>query len=233
MFNTCKVSVIIPAFNEETSIDEVLQAIPQFVDKIIVVDNGSTDKTAHVAKKNGATVVSEPIKGYGRACLKGISMLDGNGADIVVFLDADFSDYPEEMDRLIEPIAKDEVDFVLGSRILGRREKKALVAQAYWGNRLAVFLIQLFFGFVYTDMGPFRAISYNSLQRLGMKDVNFGWNAEMQIKALLHSLRIREVPVDYRKRVGKSKISGTISGTVKAGCKIIYIILKYIIIRKK
>jgi len=224
-----KISVIIPAFNEEASLPLVLKALPQEnLHEIIVVDNGSTDNTAEVAKQNGAKVFPEVRKGYGSACLKGIAMLDD--PDIVVFLDGDYSDYPEEIDLLLEPILADKKDFVLGSRMILPESRQALLPQARYGNRLAVFLIRLFFGHKYTDLGPFRAIRNESLKKIGMQDRDFGWTVEMQIKALRHQLRIQEIPVRYRERVGVSKITGTVSGTFRAGTKIIYTILKYLLI---
>jgi len=223
-----RISVIIPAFNEEASIGLVLDALPQDrLHEIIVVDNGSTDRTAEVASGHGARVVGETRRGYGRACLTGIAALDRPG--IVVFLDGDFSDYPEEIDLLLEPLLAGEKDFVLGSRMILRKSRAALLPQARYGNRLAVFLIQLFFGYRYTDLGPFRAIRYESLRSLGMQDTNFGWTVEMQIKAVRKGLRIAEIPVRYRERVGVSKITGTVSGTFKAGTKIIYTLFKYLL----
>ena len=224
-----RISIIIPAYNEEDSIGLVLKALPrQIIQEIIVVDNGSTDETARVAIDNGARVVKEPRKGYGAACLKGIEGLDA--PDIVVFLDGDFSDFPEEIVSLIEPIEKEDKDFVIGSRMILPKSRASLLPQARYGNQLAVFLIKLFFKHTYTDLGPFRAIRYNSLMSIGMQDTNFGWTVEMQIKAIKKGLRIMEVPVNYRERVGVSKITGTISGTFKAGFKIIYTIFKYLLI---
>jgi len=224
---TAKVSVIIPAFNEEPSIALVLNALPKDrLHEIIVVDNGSTDDTAKIAAAHGARVVQEPRKGYGAACLKGISEL--GDPDIVVFLDGDFSDYPEELVQLIQPIEAGQKDFVLGSRMILSASRRALLPQARFGNQLAVFLIRLFFGHRFTDLGPFRAIRTKSLQALGMRDTNFGWTVEMQIKAVQHGLRIEEIPVQYRDRVGVSKITGTVSGTLKAGTKIIYTIFRYL-----
>jgi len=223
-----RVSVIIPAFNEESSIGLVLNALPkEILHEIIVVDNGSTDATARVARESGARVVEEKRKGYGSACLKGIEEL--NQPDIVVFLDGDFSDFPEEITRLVEPIASGQKDFVLGSRMILAESRAALLPQARYGNWLAVFLMRLFFGVRYTDLGPFRAIRYESLKKIGMQDTNFGWTVEMQIKAVQYKLRILEIPVHYRERVGVSKITGTVSGTVKDGTKIIYTIFKYLI----
>ena len=224
-----RISIIIPAYNEESSIGLVLDALPQEkLHEIIVVDNGSTDATARVAQEHGARVVKEPRKGYGSACLKGIDELDT--PDIVVFIDGDFSDFPEEIVLLIGPIETGEKDFVLGSRMILPKSQLALLPQARYGNRLAVFLIKLFFKHEFTDLGPFRAIRYSSLMSIGMKDIDFGWTVEMQIKAVRNGLRIREVPVNYRKRVGISKITGTVLGTFRAGTKIIYTIFKYLLL---
>ena len=223
-----RISIIIPAYNEESSIGLVLDALPQEkIHEIIVVDNCSTDGTARVAREHGARVVKEPIKGYGSACLKGIDELDA--PDIVVFIDGDFSDFPEEIVLLIGPIETGEKDFVLGSRMIFPKSQLALLPQARYGNRLAILLIKLFFKYEFTDLGPFRAIRYSSLMSLGMQDRDFGWTVEMQIKALRNGLRIHEVPVNYRKRVGISKITGTLSGTIRAGTKIIYTIFKYLL----
>ena len=224
-----RISIIIPAYNEESSIGLVLDALPQEkLHEIIVVDNGSTDATARVAQEHGARVVKEPRKGYGSACLKGIDELDT--PDIVVFIDGDFSDFPEEIVLLIGPIETGEKDFVLGSRMVLPKSQLALLPQARYGNRLAVFLIKLFFKHEFTDLGPFRAIRYSSLMSIGMKDIDFGWTVEMQIKAVRNGLRIREVPVNYRKRIGISKITGTVLGTFRAGTKIIYTIFKYLLL---
>ena len=224
-----RISIIIPAYNEESSIALVLDALPQEkLHEIIVVDNGSTDATARVAQEHGARVVKEPRKGYGSACLKGIDELDA--PDIVVFIDGDFSDFPEEIVLLISPIETGEKDFVLGSRMILPKSQLALLPQARYGNRLAVFLIKLFFKHEFTDLGPFRAIRYSSLMSIGMKDIDFGWTVEMQIKAVRNGLRIQEVPVNYRKRIGISKISGTVLGTFRAGTKIIYTIFKYLLL---
>ena len=223
-----RISVIIPAYNEESSIGLVLDALPQEkIHEIIVVDNCSTDATARVAQEHGARVVKEPRKGYGSACLKGIDELDD--PDIVVFIDGDFSDFPEEIVLLIGPIETGEKDFVLGSRMIFPKSQLALLPQARYGNRLAILLIKLFFKYEFTDLGPFRAIRYSSLISLGMQDRDFGWTVEMQIKAVRNGLRIHEVPVNYRKRVGISKITGTLSGTIRAGTKIIYTIFKYLL----
>ena len=223
-----KISVIIPAYNEEESLPHVLNDLPQDrLHQIIVIDNRSTDQTADVARANGATVVYEKRQGYGQACLAGMAELEN--PDIVVFLDGDYSDYPEEIDLLVEPILKGEADFIVGSRMILKESRGALLPQARYGNMLAVFLIRLFFGHRYTDLGPFRAIRYESLQAIGMRDKNFGWTVEMQIKAIKNDLRIREIPVRYRMRIGVSKITGTVSGTFKAGTKIIYTIFKYLL----
>ncbi len=224
-----KISVIIPAYNEEASLPLVLQNLPwKILHEVIVVDNNSTDKTSLVGKENGAKVFLEKRQGYGSACLKGISQLDS--PNIVVFLDGDFSDYPDDMERILEPIISDEKDFVVGSRMILKESRRALLPQARYGNLLAVFLIRLFFGYNYTDLGPFRAIRYESLKKIGMQDTDFGWTVEMQIKAIKHKLKISEVPVRYRARIGVSKITGTLKGTILAGTKIIYTILKYLII---
>ena len=219
MRDHARVSVIIPALNEAHSIAKVLNAIPDWVDEVIVADNGSKDGTEAVAEKNGARVVREPRRGYGSACLAGIDALDR--PDIVVFLDADFSDHPEQMASLVDPILRDEVDMVIGSRILGKAERGALTPQARFGNRLACYLIRLFWGLRYTDLGPFRAIRYTTLQRFAMADPDYGWTVEMQIKAALQGVPVTEVPVDYRKRVGRSKVSGTFRGVLGASYKIL------------
>ena len=227
MYHSPNISIIIPAINEEESIGLVLNDIPKDIAReIIVVDNGSHDNTANVAKDLGAKVMLEPLRGYGSACLRGISVLKKD-TDIVVFLDGDYSDHPQDIHTILKPILTGKAEMVIGSRMLGVREKGALLPQALFGNKLAAFLIRLFWGFRYTDLGPFRAITYKALLSLNMADKNFGWTVEMQIKALKKGLQIVEVPVRYRKRVGVSKITGTFSGTVRAGTKIIYTIFKY------
>jgi len=223
------ISVIIPAYNEENSIGRVLNDLPQEkLKEIIVVNNASTDKTAEVARINGAKVVEERRRGYGAACLRGISEV--SGSDIVVFIDGDYSDYPEELDQLIKPIIENRADFVLGSRMIYPESREALLPQARYGNKLATFLIYIFFGYRFTDLGPFRAIRFDSLKQINMVDTDFGWTVEMQIKAIKNNLRIEEIPVHYRKRIGISKITGTISGTFKAGVKIMYTIFKYLLV---
>ncbi|HAX46116.1 MAG TPA: UDP-glucose--dolichyl-phosphate glucosyltransferase [Nitrospina sp.] len=224
-----RISVVIPAYNEEKSIGHVLDDLPQ--DKlieIIVVNNASSDNTSKVAEEHGARVVDEMRRGYGSACLKGVAELDS--PDIVVFIDGDYSDYPEELEKLVEPIIVGKADFVLGSRMILAESRAALLPQARYGNQLATFLMRVFFRYRFTDLGPFRAIRYNSLKAIAMVDTNFGWTVEMQVKAVKHKLRIMEIPVRYRERIGVSKITGTVSGTFKAGTKIIYTIFKYLLV---
>jgi len=221
-----KISVIIPAFNEERSIGKVITDIPkELVHEIIVVDNACTDRTVEVAESAGARVVREERRGYGYACLAGIAAL--NAPDIVVFLDGDYSDYPAEMSMLVQPILSGEAEMVIGSRIRGTREKGALLPQARFGNALATFLIRLLFGVHYTDLGPFRAIRYDRLREMNMQDKTFGWTVEMQVKAAKMGIRVCEVPVSYRRRIGQSKITGTVQGTIKAGYKILATIFRY------
>jgi glycosyltransferase involved in cell wall biosynthesis len=224
MIDGKKVVVIIPAFNEEESIPKVIKDIPSFIDEIIVANNGSTDNTAEVATKLGANVVTENERGYGAACLKAIDYIKNKNYDIVVFLDGDYSDYPDEMALVVEPIIKADFDLVIGSRIIGKRERGAMLPQAIFGNWLSTFLIKLFWNYKFTDLGPFRAIKYSSLLQLNMQDRNFGWTVEMQIKAAKQKMKCIEVPVSYRKRIGESKVTGTIKGTVKASVKILYLI---------
>lgn len=221
------VSVIIPVLNEEDAIAKVIADIPQTgnngeitVQEIIVVDNGCTDNTAAIAAQCGARVVTEPRRGYGYACLAGIAALETSAPDIVVFLDGDYSDYPTDMPRLLQPICNGEAAFVIGARTQGDA-KDALLPQARFGNWLACFLIRRFFGIRYTDLGPFRAIRYADLLALNMQDKTFGWTVEMQLKAAKRGIPVCEVPVRYRKRIGTSKITGTLTGTLKAGYKIL------------
>ena len=224
------VSVIIPAFNEEESIGKVIADIPKAcVQEIIVVDNGCLDRTAEVARAAGARVVREERRGYGSACLAGIAAL--NAPEIVVFLDGDYSDFPSEMPLLLQPILAGDAEMVIGSRIRGVHEKGALLPQARFGNALATFLIRLLFHVCYTDLGPFRAIRYERLLAMDMQDKTFGWTVEMQIKAAKMGLRVCEVPVTYRKRIGQSKITGTVKGTILAGYKIITTIFRYGLVR--
>ena len=231
MTHSLRVGVIIPAFNEEHSISRVVEGIPPYVDDIVVVDNGSTDQTADRAKHSGATVLHESRRGYGFACLKGIDHLVQRRTDIVVFLDGDFSDYPEDLPGLLRPIVKDEYDLVIGSRILGERQPGALLPQAIIGNWLASTLIRMFWGQRFTDLGPFRAIRTDALKRLKMSDPTYGWTVEMQIKAAKLKMRCSEVPVRYRKRIGQSKVTGTLSGTLKASGKILFTIFKYLFVK--
>jgi len=227
-----QIKVIIPAFNEENAVGNVIKEIPkELVNEIIVVNNASTDRTVIEAKKWGATVLNEPKKGYGRACLKGLdylASLTDEKIDIVVFLDADYSDFPEEMSKLIQPIIEDNVDLVIGARSLGKREKGSMTPQQVFGNWLATGMIKLLYGAHFTDLGPFRAIKYKSLKQIDMQDQTYGWTVEMQLKAVKRGLKFVEVPVNYRVRVGKSKVSGTLKGTIMAGYKIIWTIFKYI-----
>ena len=228
-----KIDVIIPAFNEQESIGLVLDEIPgEIVNEVIVVNNNSTDNTTEVAEARGATVLFEPEKGYGSACLKGIEYLESKSPsdqpEIVVFLDADYSDYPRELKYVIMPIVNYNFDLVIGSRIVGKREKGSMLPQAVFGNFIATLLIKLLYSVKFTDLGPFRAIKYKKLLELNMKDRTYGWTVEMQVKAAKKGFSCTEVPVSYRKRIGVSKITGTISGTVKAGYKIIWTILKYL-----
>ena len=229
MFNGQIVKVIIPALNEAASIGKVITAIPKWTDEIIVVDNGSTDKTCDVANEHGAQVITEPHRGYGQACLAGMAAVEH--CDIIVFLDADFSDYPEEMDLLVEPIARGQVEMVIGSRMKNSKTAQALTPVQRFGDALACRLIRLFWRGNFSDLGPFRAIRWSSLQSLGMNDRNYGWTIEMQIKAVRMGLSFGEVPVSYRQRIGKSKISGTIKGSVMAGSKILWTILRYAVCR--
>ena len=225
------VKVIIPAYNEVNGIGQVIAEIPKhLVNEIIVVNNASTDYTDQVAAKAGATVLYEPVPGYGRACLKGIDYLmrSEQKPGIVVFLDADHSDYPEELALVIKPILDNQADLVIGSRALGAREKGSMTPQQIFGNWLATRLLKLIYKVEFTDLGPFRAITYSKLIALDMQDKTYGWTVEMQLKAARNGLRCVEVPVRYRKRIGFSKISGTVKGTIMAGYKILSTIFKYV-----
>ena len=219
------IAVVIPALNEEQSLPLVLRALPD-VGSVVVVDNGSTDRTAELARQNGATVVSEPRRGYGNACLAGLQAILDDAPRVVVFLDADHSDHPEELPLLTRPILEGQADFVLGERVSLARPG-ALLPQQRAGNRLATRLIQQFTGVRYKDMGPFRAIRFDALLSMEMCDRTWGWNVEMQMKAAQRDLRIREVPVNYRPRIGQSKISGTVSGTLRAGARILWATWRY------
>ena len=223
------IKVIIPAFNEQEAIAKVIQEILSFVDEIIVISNNSTDKTVEVATKAGATVLSESKKGYGYACLKGMDYIAQATIkpNIVVFLDGDYSDYPEELTKLVQPIIDGKVEFVLGARTKNLREKGSMTPQQIFGNGLATFLMKYFFKSKFTDLGPFRAIKYETLLALKMQDKTYGWTVEMQLKILKSKLSYLEIPVHYKNRIGVSKVSGTVKGTIMAGIKIIGWIVKY------
>ncbi|MCP4443122.1 MAG: glycosyltransferase family 2 protein [Aureispira sp.] len=224
------IAVIIPAFNEENSVGNVIRDIPKdFVQEIIVANNNSNDQTPLVAKQAGAIVLDEPRQGYGFACLKGLEYLSNleKKPDIVVFIDADYSDYPEEIVKLVAPILTEDYDMVIGSRALGQRQRGSMTPQQVFGNWLATTLLKWFYGVRYTDLGPFRAIKYDKLLEIDMKDQTYGWTVEMQVKAAKLGMKSTEIAVNYRKRIGKSKVSGTIKGTIMAGYKIITTIFKY------
>lgn len=223
------IKVIIPAFNEAKSIANVINDIPDIVDEIIVVSNNSTDDTEINAINAGATVLTENRKGYGYACLRGIEYITKQKSkpEIVVFLDGDYSDYPEELTKLIAPILKDNIDFVIGARVKRLREQGSMTPQQVFGNWLATFLMKLLFGAKFTDLGPFRAIKYNMLLALNMQDKTYGWTIEMQLKALKQKFSYTEIPVKYRNRIGVSKVSGTVKGSIFAGIKILGWIFKY------
>ncbi len=226
---TLKIKVIIPAFNEENSIAKVVKDIPSIVDEVIVVSNNSTDNTEKNAKNAGATVLKESKKGYGYACLKGMNYISKQEIkpDIIVFLDGDYSDYPEELTDLITPIKKNEVDFVIGARVKRLREEGSMTPQQIFGNWLATFLMKILFGAKFTDLGPFRAIKYTTLLALNMEDKTYGWTVEMQLKILKQKIAYKEIPVKYRNRIGVSKVSGTVKGSIFAGVKILSWIFKY------
>ncbi len=217
-----RVGIVIPAYNEAAALPAVLPAIPPWITEVIVADNASTDATAKVARGLGARVVAEPRRGYGRACLAGIAALSPE-VDTVLFMDADAADRPEDIARLLAPIQAGEADLVIGARTLGV-EPGALTPQQRFGNALACLLIRLIWGVRYTDLGPFRVIQRDALNRLGMRDQTWGWTVEMQVRAARYGLRVVEVPVGYRRRIGQSKISGTLSGTIRAGWKILWVI---------
>lgn len=226
-----RICCIIPAFNEERAIGAVLSAVPTWVDCVVVADNGSTDTTADVARAKGATVVRVIERGYGAACLGGLSALTALGdIDVVVFLDGDFSDYPDEMHMLVDPIVAGRANMVIGSRVTGRAEAGALTPQQRFGNWLATHLVWWIWSVRYTDLGPFRAIGRAALEDLGMADRTFGWTVEMQIKAAKLGLVTMERPVSYRRRIGISKISGTLLGSVRAGTRILTLIAREAIV---
>ena len=223
------VKVIIPAYNEENAIAKVIQDIPPIVDQIIVVNNNSTDNTYNGAKAAGATVINELKRGYGYACLSGMNYISSQETkpDIIVFLDGDYSDYPQQLSQLIAPIIEKDIDLVVGARVKALREKGAMTYPQKFGNWLATFLMKLFFGARFTDLGPFRAIKYHKLLALHMEDKTYGWTVEMQLKAVKQKYSYVEVPMNYRNRIGVSKVSGTLKGTIFAGIKILTWIFKY------
>ena len=222
-----KIGVIIPARNEEDAIAHVLRDIPaEFSPRVVVVNNRSTDRTAEIARAHGAVVLDEHRPGYGRVMLTGLEYFARHPVDIVVFLDGDYSDYPDEMGRLVQPIIEGGYDLVLSTRLNPLLDKESLGPHVIYGNKLVVFLMNLLSGSRYTDLGPFRAIRYDALRKLDMQDLNYGWTVEMQAKAWRQSLKVMEVPMRYRKRIGQSKISGTIKGTVLAGSKMIYMVFR-------
>lgn len=225
------IRVIIPAFNEQNAVGKVVEEIPEsWVKEVIVVDNGSHDDTFQQALKHGATALREDRRGYGQACLKGIAHLAAGAIkpEIVVFLDGDYSDYPEQLPDLIRPIIDQKADMVIGSRALGVKESGSMTIQQVFGNWLATTLMRWFYGVSYSDLGPFRAIRYDSLLKLNMQDTNYGWTVEMQLKAAKMGLKTMDVPVNYRQRIGVSKVSGTLKGTLMAGYKIIFTIFRYL-----
>mgnify|MGYP003640535031 FL=1 len=223
------IKVIIPAFNEADSIAHVINEIPKTVSEVIVVNNNSTDDTVKNAEKAGATVLTETRKGYGYACLKGLDYIAGKSKqpDIIVFIDGDYSDYPEELDKIVAPILENNIDFVVGARTKSLREEGSMTPQQVFGNWLATFLMSLFFGAKFTDLGPFRAIKYEKLKELNMEDKTYGWTVEMQLKVLKKKMTYTEVPVRYKRRIGVSKVSGTVKGSIFAGIKILGWIFKY------
>lgn len=224
-----EIKVIIPAYNEEASIGKVINEIPSFVSEVIVVSNNSTDKTEEVAVAAGATVLREERKGYGYACLKGMDYIANQAfqPDIIVFLDGDYSDFPAEMDKIVEPILEEDMDLVIGSRVKEWREKGAMTFPQRFGNGLATTLMKFFYNARFTDLGPFRAIKYQKLLDLKMQDKTYGWTVEMQLKAIKKNLKYKEVPVHYKNRIGTSKVSGTVKGATMAGIKILGWIFKY------
>jgi glycosyltransferase involved in cell wall biosynthesis len=242
------VDLVIPARDEEASLPLVLADLARlrapaepggappapWLRRVVVADNGSRDGTARVAREGGAVVVEAPRAGYGSACLAGLAWLRAHDPpEVVAFLDADYSDHPEELPRVVAPLLAGKADLVIGSRVLGAREPGALLPQARAGNLVACLLIRLLYGHRFTDLGPFRAARWEALERLRMADPDFGWTAEMQVKALRHGLRVAEAPVSYRRRVGVSKITGTVRGTVLAGTKILWTVLRHAVRRAR
>ncbi len=223
------IKVIIPAYNEQDSIARVIKDIPAIVNEVIVVSNNSTDNTEENARNAGATVLQENRKGYGYACLKGMEYIADQNTkpDIIVFLDGDYSDYPEQLPEVVAPIINNNIDFVIGARVKRLREQGSMTPQQVFGNWLATFLMKLFFGAKFTDLGPFRAIKYDKLLALKMEDKTYGWTIEMQLKALKQQFSYVEIPMKYRNRIGVSKVSGTIKGSIMAGVKILGWIFKY------
>jgi len=223
------IKVIIPAYNEQNAIANVINDLPKIVDEVVVISNNSTDQTELNAKNAGATVLKEHRKGYGYACLKGMDYISKQKTtpEIIVFLDGDYSDYPEQLTEIIDPILNNDIDFVIGARVKKLRETGAMTPQQVFGNWLATFLMKLFFNAKFTDLGPFRAIKYEKLVALKMEDKTYGWTVEMQLKVLKQQMTYRELPVKYRNRIGTSKVSGTIKGTIFAGIKILSWIFKY------
>ncbi len=223
------IKVIIPAYNEADAIANVIAEIPDIVAEVIVVNNNSTDNTVKVAKNAGATVLAETQKGYGYACLKGMGYIAKQKIkpDIIVFLDGDYSDCPSELTKIVDPIIQDDIDFVIGARVPELREEGSVTPQQIFGNWLACSLMKLFFKSKFTDLGPFRAIKYKKLLELKMEDKTYGWTVEMQLKALKTNMSYIEVPLHYKKRIGTSKVSGTVKGSIFAGVKILMWIFKY------
>jgi len=223
------IKVIIPAYNEANSIAKVIEEIPAIVSEIIVVNNNSSDDTAINATSAGATVLNETRKGYGYACLRGMDYIakKSRKPNIIVFIDGDYSDYPEELNKIVKPILEENVDMVIGARTKALREDGSMTPQQIFGNKLATFLMKLLFGSTFTDLGPFRAIKYEKLLELEMEDKTYGWTIEMQLKALKNKMSYVEIPVHYKKRIGVSKVSGTVKGSIIAGVKILGWIFKY------
>jgi len=223
------IKVIIPAFNEQNSIVKVIKDLPKMVEEIIVVNNNSTHETAKNAKNAGATVLHETKKGYGFACLKGINYIENqnNKPSIVVFLDGDYSDFPEQLSEIIQPIIQENIDFVVGARLKNLREQGSMTPQQIFGNWLATSLMKFFFNSKFTDLGPFRAIKYEKLLALNMSDKTYGWTVEMQLKVLKRKMSYTEIPIKYRNRIGVSKVSGTVKGSIFAGAKILGLVFKY------